>query len=220
MTTTRITVATVVLSRPLALARIEIAADAGVTGDVELRGVGPRCGEAFAHDLLGPIHGVRRLQGHVRRGEADLEQRAAAVLAEQALAEERLAVTRRRGGSAGPVRSSLSWLRSAAIASTRSKVGLGERGVGAFDGEEDMAGEDVLGKGFFQELVAADAGTTGREETNVVVLGAAAGVWGDEGDADGQKEPGSANPPGRVAAKRPRNWNMPHVSPGVQAGVQ
>ena len=185
---TRRTVARVVLSRLLALAPDQVAADAGVPGGVELRGVGAGRGEALPHDLFRPVHGRGRLQRHVRRGQADLEDGAAAVLAEQALAEERLAV----GHDAADLEGRLAVLQLVQVGRHgvhEAEVGVGQGAVGAFDGEEDAAGEDILGEGFLEELVAADAGAAGGEEADVVVLGAAPGVRGDEGDADRQEEP-------------------------------
>ena len=64
------------------------------------------------------------------------------------------------------------------------EVRIGERLAGALDGEDDLAGEDVLGEGLLEEVVAADAVAAAGKEVDVVVLGLRVPVGGDEGQED------------------------------------
>ena len=197
--------ASVVLSRPWALARTRSRPMPAWPGDVELRGVGARLVEALADDLLRPVHGRRRLHGHVRRGEADLDEGATAVLAEEAFAEERLAVGDDAARSEGPARSP-SACRGRPPCVHEAEVGLGERGVGCVRRRRGRGWRRRPG-----ESVPAAAGSRGR--------------WGSGRGGSGCRRPACrgrasgatrATPTprrsqapqihqGRVAEKRPRN---------------
>ena len=93
------------------------------------------------------------------------------------------------------------------------QVGVGQRGVGALDGEEDPAGEDVLREGLFEEVVAANAGAAGGQEANVVVLDAVSGRGGDEGDGGPRSSQAAQISQGYWVENRPRVLNMLDVSP-------
>ena len=124
-----------------------------------------------------------------------MQQGAAAVVAEEALADEGFFI----GENFADLQDRLLVLELLEVAGHpvhEGEVGVGQRSVGALDGEEDAAGEHVLREGLFEQLIAADAGAAGGQEADVVVLNAVAGGRGEEGNAGPEEEPGGADQPG------------------------
>src|SRR5262249_38100352 len=77
-----------------------------------------------------------------------------------------------------------------------AQVVVGEGAALALEGEDELAGEDVLGEGAFEEVVAAQAGAARREEADVVVLGPGVPGRGEGGRPQPEDEPGPAHHPG------------------------
>ena len=76
------------------------------------------------------------------------------------------------------------------------EIGPGEGLVGPFDGEDGPAGEDVLGKGLFQEVIAAHAVTAAGETVDVVVLGVRSQLGAMRVSKSPSAAQACANPPG------------------------
>ena len=80
----------------------------------------------------------------------------------------------------------------------QDEVGGAERIARALQGEDDAAGEDFLGEGFAQELVAAHAVAAGRQKVDVVVLGLAFPARRGEADEEGGRDPQAYDFPGMI----------------------
>ncbi len=65
----------------------------------------------------------------------------------------------------------------------QDKVGVGQGFVCAFDGEDEITGDDIFGKGFFEKLIGADAGEALGNKADVIVLGLGIPLGGDDSQA-------------------------------------
>src|SRR5262249_31180957 len=76
------------------------------------------------------------------------------------------------------------------------EVGGVEGAVGALDGQQGPAGEDVLRERLAQQLVAAHAVAAGRQEGDVVVHGPGVPARRDQRQGRADNHPGGADEPG------------------------
>src|SRR5262249_46880722 len=146
------------------------------------------------HHLLGAIDAGSRLCGKVRGAEGNLNQGTLSVATEQALADEEVAV----GVDAANLKVGLPVPKAVQRGDHpvhEGEVGLVERPVLSLDGEDDPAGINVLGKGLFEQPVAADTIAAAGKEADVVVLGTVLPAGSEQREGDSRDQPGCADYP-------------------------
>ncbi|MFO0926181.1 MAG: hypothetical protein U0736_03960 [Gemmataceae bacterium] len=153
------------------------------------------------HHRGGPVDRRPRLQRQIRGAERHLQQCTVPVGAEQSLADERVV----ERGDLLDLQVRLVGAQACQCGGEgvdEGEVVVVERAVGAFEGEDQTAGVDVLRERLLEQPVAANAGAAGGQEADVVVLGAAVPRGGDDGQAHAERQPGSADEP-RVPGREP-----------------
>src|SRR5262249_55175347 len=81
------------------------------------------------------------------------------------------------------------------------EVFVGKGAVGSFEGEDDPAGEDILGESLLQQLVAPYTSATRREKADVIVRGGTIPVGGNTAQEDAGCPPGQATRPRMVGGQ-------------------